>query len=223
MTDALGAAEPASLAGADSLNSQDSAGSMRIGLLGGTFDPPHKGHLLLGQTAMDQLGLDHVLFMPVGDPTHKSRANLTSASQRIAMTALAIGAYDNFLLDLSDALRPGPHYTSTLLPLMRAKYPDAELWLVIGGDSLRDFAKWHQPEEILAQCRLAVLPRPGAAIDWPSLETRFPSIRSRVDMLDGETLDLSSTKLRNMASDVARADHVPESAMRYIKHSRLYQ
>lgn len=196
--------------------------SPKIGLLGGTFDPPHNGHLLLGEAALTQLGLDSVLFMPVGDPTHKSRGDLTPVAQRIAMTALAIGEHAQFILDLTDALRAGPHYTSTLLPLMREKYPEAELWLVIGGDSLRDFDKWHQPDVILQLCRLAVLPRPGAEIDWKSLETRFPALHDRVDMLDGETRDLSSTTLRNMASNDTRAAHIPESAMRYIHHSDLY-
>ena len=196
--------------------------SQRIGLLGGTFDPPHNGHLLLGQAALEQLNLDSVLFLPVGDPTHKSRKNMTPVAQRIAMTALAIGSNPGFMLDLTDALRPEPHYTATLLPMMLDKHPGSELWLVIGGDSLRDFAKWHQPERILEMVRLAVLPRPGASIDWAALEVDFPSIQSRVDMLDGETLDLSSTRLRNMEDDEARVPHIPDAVMRYIDHSNLY-
>lgn len=197
--------------------------AVRIGLLGGTFDPPHNGHLLLGQAALEQLQLDRILFMPVGDPTHKSRPDLTSATQRIAMTALAIGQHAGFTLDLTDALRPDPHYTSTLLPLMQAKQPSAQFWLVIGGDSLRDFAKWHQPQTILDMCRLAVLPRPGAKIDWITLEQQFPNMRSRVDMLDGETMALSSTWLRQEDNDDERANHIPDAVMRYIEHSKLYE
>lgn len=194
----------------------------RIGLLGGTFDPPHDGHLLLGAAALEQLKLDSVLFMPVGDPTHKSRGDLTPATQRIAMTALAISDHNRFLLDLTDTLRSGPHFTSTLLPLMQDKHPDAELWLVIGGDSLRDFSAWHEPDTILQQCRLAVLPRPGAEIDWDALTAQFPTIRERVDMLEGETLDLSSTLLRGLKDNDARAKHIPHAAMRYIEHAGLY-
>lgn len=193
----------------------------RIGLLGGTFDPPHDGHLLLGHAAREQLALDSVLFMPVGDPTHKSRTDLTPAAQRVAMTALAIGDEAKFTLDLTDVLRPEPHYTSTLLPLIQANHPNAQLWLVIGGDSLRDFHKWHQPEQVLAFCRLAVLPRPGADIDWALLTAQFPNIRDRVDMLNDATLDLSSTKLRQMSAD-SRDGHIPETVARYIAHSKLY-
>ena len=194
----------------------------KIGILGGTFDPPHKGHLLLGQAALAQLHLDSVLFLPVGDPTHKSRKDMTPVAQRIAMTALAIADHPGFMLDLTDALRAEPHYTSTLLPLMLDKHPGAELWLVIGGDSLRDFGKWNEPERILEMVRLAVLPRPGAGIDWEALEVDFPDIRSRVDMLDGATLDLSSTRLRKMEDDDAREPHLPDAVMRYIDHSDLY-
>ncbi len=212
-----------STSGADPVENHQSKITNRIGLLGGTFDPPHNGHLLLGEAALTQLELDSVLLMPVGDPTHKSRGDLTPVSQRIAMIALAISDRAQFQLDLTDTLRAEPHYTSSLLPLMQEKYPNAALWLVIGGDSLRDFAKWHEPEAILQQCRLAVLPRPGADIDWASLTAQFPTIRDRVDMLEGATLDLSSTKLRGMADNDERSAFVPFATARYIEHSGLYQ
>ena len=194
----------------------------RIGLLGGTFDPPHNGHLLLAQAALEQLALDVVYFLPVGDPTHKSRRNLSNVSQRVSMTVLAIADKVDFALELTDCLRPEPHYTSTLLPLIRAKYPTAELWYVIGGDSLRDFYKWNEPQAIIAQCRLAVLPRPGAKIDWWELEG-VDGLRERVDMLDGELADVSSTMLRRAENSAERAYYLPPAVFDYVERYNLYR
>lgn len=194
----------------------------RIGLLGGTFDPPHNGHLRLAQAALTQLGLDVVYFLPVGDPTHKDRPDLSNVSQRVSMTVLAIADEPRFALNLTDCLRPEPHYTSTLLPFIQAAYPEAQLWYVIGGDSLRDFYKWHQPETIIAQCRLAVLPRPGAAVDWEKLEI-IKGIRERVDLLAGELSDISSTKLRQMAISAERQPYLPPTVFNYIESRHLYR
>lgn len=195
-------------------------GKQRVGLLGGTFDPPHNGHLRLAEAALEQLGLERVLFIPVGDPTHKSRADLTSVSDRVAMTVLATVERDGFQLDLTDALRPEPHYTVTLLPLLLAQNKGTQFWLVMGGDSLRDLHTWHLPDALLTMCRLAVLPRPGAALDWDQLEARFPNIRERVDLLTGETIDLSSTRLRNNPTEIA--PHVPPPVFNYISRHKLY-
>ncbi len=192
----------------------------RIGILGGTFDPPHNGHLLLAQAALTQLALDCVLFMPVGDPTHKSRADLTPVSERVAMTVLATLERESFRLDLTDALRAEPHYTVTLLPLLLAQEKQAQFWLVMGGDSLRDFHKWHLPDALLTMCRLAVLPRPGAELDWAILKTRFPTIYERVDILEGQTMNLSSTWLRNHPTEIA--SHIPPFVSSYIIQHGLY-
>ena len=194
----------------------------RIGILGGTFDPPHNGHLLLARAAYEQLELDRVLFMPVGDPTHKSRADLTRVSDRVAMTVLATHEEAEFQLDLTDALRPEPHYTVMLLPLLLSQYKNTEFWLVMGGDSLRDLHKWHLPDALLTMCRFAVLPRPGAELEWGTLQERFPNIRERVDLLGGETLELSSTWLRGNWASAESQFHVPPAVSAYITHHHLY-
>lgn len=167
----------------------------RVGLLGGTFDPPHVGHLWLAETAQAQLGLDRVLFLPVGAPVHKN-GGITAVSHRLTMTQLALSNYPSFQLDTTDAERPSPHATYTLLPLLRQQYPQARFWLLLGGDSLRDFATWRQPQQIIRQCRLAVLPRPGADVDWAVLDETVPGLKTAVDWLDGPTIPLSSTEIR---------------------------
>lgn len=168
----------------------------RIGLLGGTFDPPHLGHLWLAETARTQLDLDVVLFLPVGQPPHKQDRPVTAVHHRVAMTQMAIQNYPHFLLDETDVTRPFPHTTVSLLPVMQAKYPDADFWLLVGADSLQDLPTWAEPDRLITYCRIAALPRTGAALDWDVLETAVPGIRTAVDLLPGPQLTLSSTEIR---------------------------
>lgn len=194
----------------------------RIGLLGGTFNPPHVGHLELATRATEQLQLDEVRFLPVGDPTHKPVAGRISVNHRVAMTALALAGRPRFMLDLSDILRPEPHYTSTLVGLFRAQFPQAALWLLIGGDSLRDFYKWYRPAHIVGLVRLGVLPRPDVTVDWEPLDP-IPNLRQRVDMLEGGLVDVSSTMLRAIgADDERRRAYLPPLVSDYIGDHKLY-
>jgi len=198
------------------------AGDLRVGLLGGTFDPPHVGHLWLAETARAQLGLERVLFLPVGEPVHKER-QLTAVSHRLTMTQLALQDYPWFELDTTDAERPSPHATYSLLPLLRERYYQAQFWLLIGGDSLRDFATWRQPQQIISQCRLAVLPRPGADIDWAVLDEAVPGLRTAVDWLNGPTLPLSSTEIRAWAAAAHSVQALVGTAVAaYITRHQLY-
>ncbi len=195
----------------------------RIGLLGGTFDPPHIGHLWLAETAREQLTLDEVVFLPVGSPPHKEERTITTVSHRLAMLQLAL-ADSSFALNTLDVERHPPHTTVTLLPLLRQQYgPGAAFWWLIGADSLRDLPTWVQPQQILAQCRLGVLPRPGVEIDWPKLETAVPGVRAAVDWLKGPTLAISATAVRQWA----RAGHslrflLPTAVAQYVQTHALY-
>ncbi len=193
-----------------------------VGLLGGSFDPPHIGHLLLAQAGRRQLKLDQVVFLPVGQPPHKGLANLSPLVHRVAMTQLAMAHEPAGHVDLTDAHRPPPHYTSTLLPLMQARTP-GPLWLLLGADSLRDLLSWHAPAEIVAQARLAVLPRPGVVVDWEALERHLPGLRAQVVWLEGPHLALSSTQLRAWAQAGHPLTHLtPPAVEAYIQTHRLY-
>lgn len=195
----------------------------RIGLLGGTFDPPHLGHLWLAEAARQILKLDKVLFLPAGQPPHKSNDPVTAVHHRQQMTALAIGDNDHFLLDMTDAERPSPHYTSTLLPLIKQSYPESELWLVIGSDSLRDLPFWHEPQKVITQCRLAVLPRPGAAVDWVWLSLNVPGVDRVLDTLNGPTIDISSTAIRQWLAGGRHPRYlIPPAILTYIQEQKLY-
>jgi nicotinate-nucleotide adenylyltransferase len=196
----------------------------RIGLLGGTFDPPHLGHLWLAEAARQTLQLDKVLFLPAGQPPHKTTDPVTAVHHRRAMTELAIQANPHFQLDLTDIDRPSPHYTSTLLPLIHQSYPDSELWLLIGSDSLRDLPSWHEPRQVITQCRLAVLPRPGIVVDWVWLSLSVPGVDRVVDLLNGPTMDISSTAVREWAAGSGRPRYlVPAPVLTYLEERRLYR
>ncbi len=195
----------------------------RIGLLGGTFDPPHLGHLWLAETARDQLGLDAVLFLPVGLPPHKQGHGVTAVAHRLAMLRLALWETP-FDLNTLDVDRCPPHTTVSLLPLLRQQYPTVHFWWLIGSDSLRDLPTWTEPQRIVGLCRLGVLPRPGVEIDWVALETAVPGVRAAVDWLGGPTLTLSSTHIRQWAA----AGHslrflVPTAVADYMHHHQLYR
>ena len=198
-------------------------GVAHIGLLGGTFDPPHIGHLWLAETAQEQLGLTEVVFLPVGEPPHKRDRLITAVSHRLHMLQLALQDTP-FAIDLLDTYRPPPHTTVTLLPLLRATQPDAAFWWLIGADSLRDLPTWHDPQTIIAQCRLAVLPRSGVEIDWERLETAVPGIRAAVDWLSGPTLSLSSTVLRQWSrAGYSVRPLVGTAVGHYIQQHSLYK
>ena len=195
----------------------------RIGLLGGTFDPPHLGHLWLGETAFEQLDLDAVWFLPVGDPPHKADRKITAVQHRLQMSALAIQEIAYFKLDSTDATRQPPHSTTSLLTILKERYPNDVFWLLIGADSLRDFPKWIQPQEIIQHCRLGVLPRRGAVINLDALETAVPKLKAAVDWLDGPTIDLSSTAIREWAKEGRSLRFLTNTAVRdYIQKYNLY-
>lgn len=195
----------------------------RIGLLGGTFDPPHIGHLLLAETALSQLGLEQVWFIPAGQPPHKPGQTVTAAHHRQAMTHLAIADQPCFRLDKSDCERPAPHYTATLLPILRQRWPTAQFWLIIGGDSLQEFATWYAPHEIISHCRLAVLTRPGYTPDLARLEQAIPYLGQQTDWLDGPQILVSSSQIRQWIPAGRRLTYLlPGRVIHYIQQHQLY-
>jgi nicotinate-nucleotide adenylyltransferase len=178
-------------------------------------------HLALAELAADQLALEQVLFLPVGQPTHKN--TLTAVHHRLAMTELAIAGHPRFVLDTADADRPPPHYTATLLPILRQRYPARELWLLMGSDSLADLPRWHNPTAVIAHARLAVLTRVGAEIEWGGLEAAVPGVGAAVQWLVGEPLPLSSSAMRQaVARGQAVGEDVPAAVRAYITQHQLY-
>jgi nicotinate-nucleotide adenylyltransferase len=138
----------------------------QIGVLGGTFDPPHLGHLILAEQARDQLRLDRVLWVVAAVPPHKRDAVHTAVGHRLEMVRLTIENNPGFSTSLVDVERPGPQYSSDMLALVQQQNTEAQLLFLIGSDSLRDLPTWHEPAKIAKLARLVVMPRQGPTMRW---------------------------------------------------------
>jgi nicotinate-nucleotide adenylyltransferase len=195
-----------------------------LGVLGGTFDPPHYGHLALAENARVQLQLDRVLFVPAGQPPHKPNRPTTPAHHRAAMVQAAIADHPAFALSRVDLDRPGPHYTVETLALLRQAYPGADLYFLIGGDGLAEFPTWRDSASIVRQARLAVMQRAGWETDLEALERGIPGIRERVVWLDAPHLDIASTDLRRrVRAGLPLRYLVPPPVEAYVREHGLYR
>ncbi len=196
---------------------------MRLGALGGTFDPPHFGHLQMAEAALTQLHLDKVLFAPVGVQPLRRQEQHTPPEHRARMVELAIADHPRFELSRIDLDRPGPHYTVDTLALIQQQQPSAAWWFIMGEDSLADLLRWRDPARLIALARLAVLRRHGYEPDWPSLEAALPDLRSRIDWIHHDCIDVSSTELRRRVRDGLPIDHLaPKPVADYIAVQNLY-
>ncbi len=196
----------------------------RIGILGGTFDPPHIGHLILSEVARDSLDLEWVLWVVAADPPHKQGLPVTSVAHRLEMVRLATAGNDSFQVSTVDVDRPGPSYTVDTLGILSGQFPGDELIFIIGGDSLADLPQWHQPRRLIELARLAVLARPGVLIDWPALESAIPGLRDRVVDLHGPEITVSAIDLRERFGQRRSVRYlVPEAVIAYIQANNLYR
>jgi nicotinate-nucleotide adenylyltransferase len=198
----------------------------RIGILGGTFDPPHVGHLWLATLAADAIGLDRVLFMPAAQPPHKGGRLVTKASDRLLMTRLAIAGEDLFELTLIEMERPGPSYTIDSVDELIAFYgADATLYLLMAADSLAQIDTWREPDALLERIEWVVGPRPGSELpERSALEDRFGERASRIHLLSGPSLDVSSSEIRRrVAAGHAIRYLVPRGVEELIVERGLYR
>lgn len=197
----------------------------RIGLFGGTFDPPHLGHLILASEACAQLNLTRLLWVLTPTPPHKLDQTITPLGQRLAMLELAIADNPAFELSRLELDRRGPHYTLDTILLIQDRSPSADVILLIGGDSLRDLPAWHRPTELVTACReIGVMRRPGDSVDLSALERSLPGIQSKVRFVDAPLLEIASSEIRRRvtAGEPFRY-YVPAAVHEYILQQRLYQ
>jgi nicotinate-nucleotide adenylyltransferase len=199
---------------------------MDIGMLGGTFDPVHSGHLAIAGAAREQLGLSQVLFVPVGVPWLKGHREIAPGERRVEMLELAIVPYPSFCISHIELERPGPSYTvDTLTDLKRELGDDANLYFILGMDALSDLPLWHEPQRIIELCHLVGARRPGSRPpDIESLKGSLPGISQRVIILDNEPVDASSSGIRERAANGLPIDGlVPDAVARYIEEHGLYR
>lgn len=190
---------------------------MRLGILGGTFDPPHVGHLVLASRCAAELRLDQVLFIPAYRPPHKAERALSAFPLRLEMVRAAVFEDGRFVASDLEAERGGVSYTVDTLAQLTREHPGDSLWLLLGRDSLDDLPHWRNPERIAEMGRLAVYARPGygAPVDGP--------VAARVDWVSGPGVDVSSSQLRE---DVRRGRSirylVVPAVAEIIERERLY-
>jgi nicotinate-nucleotide adenylyltransferase len=199
-------------------------GDLKVGLLGGSFDPPHIGHLILAEEARDQLGLDKVLFAPAGQQPLKAGQVVTDVEDRVRMTELAIAGNPSFQLSRGDVDRPGPHFTIDLVKIVAAQLPTgSDLFFLMGFDSLADLPRWREPAQLIHTAHLVALTRPDVPIDWEALEASLPGVRERVKLLDMPELEIASRDLRERVRTGRSIRYmVPDPVRGYIEQKRLY-
>lgn len=203
---------------------------MRIGILGGTFDPVHLGHLLIAEESRVMLGLDRVLFVPAGRPWLKEGQPLSEACHRVRMVELAIASNSHFHVVRNEVDRDGLSYTVDTLEEMGSELPpDSEFYFILGLDAFESFHRWKEPERILELCRLVVVSRPGYAEEerdqvMARYWARYGDGRDRISLLPVHNVDFSATEIRRRAAEgVSFRYQVPEAVEAYILEQGLYR
>ena len=194
---------------------------MRIGILGGTYDPIHNGHLHIGRQVAEQLGLAQILLIPSRTPPHRPAPQATS-QQRIAMCALAAATDPRFQVSDVELLRTGPSYTiDTLESLAR---PDTSLMLILGADAAAFLPQWYRAADLGDVCELVVVNRSGAAIALDPIRTAIPSFAGRMHTVSAPAYDVSSSLLRQRCTaGLPISDLVPPRVADYIAQNGLYR
>ncbi len=186
---------------------------MRLGILGGSFDPIHIGHLALGEAALDQLALDKVLFMPAGDQWRKAGRDVAPSGDRLAMARLAVGRNPKFKVSAMEIEREGPTYTIDTLEALGSESPGVEIFFIVGADALADMPNWREPERIFEMATVCVAARAGEAVT-----------DGRVTRIEMPEVDVSSSGVRErVKKGRSVGDLVPTVVERYIDEQKLYR
>jgi nicotinate-nucleotide adenylyltransferase len=198
---------------------------LRLGVFGGTFDPPHLAHRILAGEALDQLALERILWVLTPDPPHKPEASITPLEHRLAMLQAALAGEERFELSRVDIERPPPHYSVGTLQALRGFYPQAHLVFLMGGDSLRDLPSWHAPQAFLDACdELGVMRRASDHIDLEALQQALPALKEKLRWIDTPLLEISASWVRQRAgAGIAYRYYVPQAVYRIIEARRLYK
>jgi nicotinate-nucleotide adenylyltransferase len=198
---------------------------VNLGIFGGTFDPPHLGHLILAAEAADQLHLDRVLWVITPDPPHKIGQQISPLAQRLELLEAALRDKPGFTISRVDIDRPGPQYAADTVSILRDVYPDSALYYLLGGDSLRDLPVWYSPQRFL-DCLdgLGVMRRPEDQLDLDGLEKALPGTRARVHFVQTPLIDISSRDIRERIQKGRHFGYfLPDAVRRLIEVKGYYR
>lgn len=195
----------------------------RVALFGGTFDPPHLGHLIIAECAREALELDRVEFLVAADPPHKLDVVRSPFATRRTMVELAVEGAPQFAVNGSEQSRPGPSFTVDTLRLRRRERPDEHLWFLMGADSLKDLPTWKEPASILDLARVAVAARPGSHLSLDEVELSLPGVSRACDVVGTPLIDISSRDLRRRVREGRSITfRVPDAVETHIQQHGLY-
>lgn len=195
-----------------------------LGILGGTFDPPHNGHLQIASMAQRALRLSQIVFIPAKQPPHKLDEPVSPLKTRVALLKCALRGHPDFVISMAEAEREGPSYTvDTLRELRRESGARANIYFIMGEDSLGTFPTWNEPEEIVQLCKLAVLQRPGYDVNLDLLESRVRGIKANTILIPAPEIPVSATEIRQRVKrGESIRDMVPPAVADYIRRHHLY-
>ncbi len=198
---------------------------VRLGVMGGTFDPVHNGHLAIAVETRRRLELDYVLFVPAGQPWLKSELPVSTAEYRYEMVCLAIQPYPGLRVSRIEIDRPGPSYTVDTLTQVRSELGESRLFFIIGWDCLPQLPQWYKITKLIELCEIAAVPRPGYSFpDLENLGKEIPGIERRIVLLDSPKIDISATEIRSLVSrGWPITGLVPEAVQDYIVEKKLYR
>jgi len=197
-----------------------------IGVLGGTFDPVHTGHLVVAREVRGGLNLNKVLFIPAGEPYFKAATQVTPAKHRLKMVSLALAGEPCFCISDMEIKRNGLSYTVDTIGELKDKAgPASEIYFILGWDNLTDLPRWHQPLRLISLFRLVAVPRVGCPVpDLKKLEEAIPGLSKRVIMLEKPQIDIRASVIRQRVAEGLSIKHlVPQAVAEYIQKEGLYQ
>ena len=196
---------------------------LRLGIMGGTFDPIHYGHLVSAEEALVQFNLDRVVFMPTGEPASKTHVRVSAAEHRYVMTAIATAENPDFEVSRMEIDRPGITYTvDTMIELRELHGPETELYFITGADAILDILTWKDSAQLADLCTLIAATRPG--YDLAALQAQAASIAPRIEMMEVPLLAISSTDIRGrMATRRPVRYLLPEAVAAYARKHALYK
>jgi nicotinate-nucleotide adenylyltransferase len=198
---------------------------MKIGLVGGTFDPVHLGHLAVAAEAQFQANLARIVFIPAGQPYFKDISSITSSQHRLSMLNLAVEPYSFYRVSTIEIERSGPSFAvDTVSRIKDLLDPEDEIYFILGWDSLMSLPLWREPQRLIGLCRLIAAPRPGYPFpDISLMEKDLPGISARTLIMGQPLVDISSTLVRRLVREGRSIDHlVPAAVAAYIKAHGLY-
>ncbi len=202
------------------------SGGRRLGIMGGTFDPIHYGHMVAAETARDELGLDHVLFIPSGSPPHKVERQITDSALRYEMVRMSIQSNAHFMVSAMEIEREGPTYTIDTLRILQELFPEQELFFITGTDALKELLTWREPEEVIRMAKIVGVSRPGYDSQglMENILAKYPFSERRISLLEIPALAISSTDIRDRVSGKKSIRYLlPDEVLLFIEQNHIYK